>query len=103
MGKVHFGDVVMLVNPKPKDCSRGECALSLDVSDTAMHAGGAVTSCPLTGSSNVAPSARNAFKITRYSVILCLLKSQGEFLKFLVFKSTYVHIFICKHISQQSL
>ena len=59
-GKVHFGDVVSLVNPGTKDGSRSDCSLSLSMAD-ASSAG-----CGVTGSSCTDPSARNTFVITRY-------------------------------------
>ena len=67
-GWVHFGDVVMLMNPAPKDQSRKDSAFSVNVS---LHTGGTGPTT-MTGSSNTEPCARNAFVITRYTVWLLI-------------------------------
>ena len=55
-GLVHYGDVVMLTNPAPKDESRSETALAV----AAKPGGGAL----VTGTKQVKPSTRTAFVIT---------------------------------------
>jgi len=56
-GKVHFGDTVMVVNPAPKDGSRGDMALSMSVAGDKAGTAGVSASC------NTSPTARNTFVI----------------------------------------
>ncbi|KAM9311909.1 cilia- and flagella-associated protein 161 [Gastrophryne carolinensis] len=71
-GYLHFGDMVMLLNPENSEQSLsnprpifGNYTLSVSPDDSALHLQSQLTApCGVSGSSNVKPCARNAFIIS---------------------------------------
>lgn len=63
---MHFGDQMVLMNPSPKDRSRPDLAVSVNV----PMQGTVVTDCFVSASNLVEPIYRTCFSITRCVIIL---------------------------------